>query len=110
VQKEIEGQYLDRQPAVEDTALNLMKTDRQGMAVYLTEYSVKGAERMVARWKELGELLLTKYNDGYIKNEKGRPEEKGYPEGWLRRVLRERPEQFRLPEKKTATPESRLVD
>ncbi|MDD4052461.1 MAG: C69 family dipeptidase, partial [candidate division Zixibacteria bacterium] len=110
VQKEIEGQYLTQQLAVERTALNLAATDPQVMMTYLTDYSVSHAERMVARWKELGEFLLTKYNDGYIKNEKGRPEEKGYPESWLRRVMQERPQQFRLPEKQADVPESKLID
>lgn len=109
VQREIEGQYLAVQPAVEKTALGLT-ADPAAMKAYLTDYSVGHAEQMVARWKELGEFLLTKYNDGYVKNEKGRPAEKGYPESWLRRVLRERPEQFRLPEKKADVPESKLID
>jgi len=109
VQREIEGQYLAVQPAVEKTALGLA-ADPAALKAYLTDYSVGHAERMVTRWKELGEFLLTKYNDGYVKNEKGRPTEKGYPEDWLRRVLRERPEQFRLPEKKADVPESKLID
>lgn len=110
VQKEIEGQYLTQQQAVERTALNLAATDPQVMTTYLTDYSVSHAELMVTRWKELGEFLLTKYNDGYIRNEKGRPEEKGYPESWLQRVIQERPQQFRLPEKKADVPESKLID
>lgn len=109
VQEEIEGQYLAFQPVVEKTALGLA-ADPAALKAYLTDYSVGHAERMVTRWKELGEFLLTKYNDGYVKNEKGRPTEKGYPESWLRRVLRERPEQFRLPEKKADVPESKLID
>jgi len=109
VQREIEGQYLAVQPAVEKTALGLAAAPA-ALKAYLTDYSVGHAERMVTRWKELGEFLLTKYNDGYVKNEKGRPTEKGYPEDWLRRVLRERPEQFRLPEKKADVPESKLID
>lgn len=110
VQKEIEGQYLALQPTVEKTALDLAAADPKGMTAYLTDYSVSHAEQMVGRWKELGEFLLTKYNDGYVKNEKGRPQEKGYPDSWLKRVVRERPEQFRMPEKKADVAESRLID
>ena len=62
------------------------------------------------RWRELGEHLLTKYNDGYVKDERGRARERGYPEGWLRKVLNSRPDQFRLKDNDPGVEESRLVD
>jgi len=80
------------------------------MTRYLTDYCVTHGEQVVKRWRELAEHLLTKYNDGYVKDENGRPQEKGYPEGWLREVVRARPDQFRLPVRDTAVAESRLVD
>ena len=52
---------------------------------------------VMRKWKQLGEDLLTKYNDGYVKDEKGRPRSVGYPEDWLRDVLKVRGDQFRLP-------------
>lgn len=97
VQSGLEGEALALQPAVEKTANELSRSDPELMTRYLTDYSVQRAELVVDRWTALGEHLLTKYNDGYVKNGKGRPEELGYPEQWLRSVLRERPEQFRLP-------------
>jgi len=51
----------------------------------------------VERWRALTEHLITKYNDGYIRSEKGETREVGYSETWLRRVIQERPNQFRLP-------------
>ncbi len=110
VQKELEGNFIKLQPSVEKTALELYKTDPELLTRYLTGYSVTNAEMAVSRWKELGEFLITKYNDGYVKDENGRPQEKGYPETWLREVLKARPDQFRLPEKKEDVPESKLVD
>ncbi len=65
---------------------------------FLTDYSVSRGLEVVRSWKALGEHLLTKYNDGYVKDEKGRPREVGYPEEWLRTVVREEPGRFRLPE------------
>jgi len=50
----------------------------------------------VKRYRELGELLIRKYNDGYVQDEKGRPQEVGYPEPWYREVIRARPDQFRI--------------
>jgi dipeptidase len=96
VQSELEQNALDMQPAVEKTAVDLYKKDPALMTDYLTGYSVGRAERVVNRWRELGEHLLTRYNDGYVKNEKGQPEEKGYPEEWLRNVLELRPDQFKI--------------
>jgi hypothetical protein len=95
---------------VEKTALDLGKRDRKLLIRYLTDYSVTHAEAAVSRWRELGEHLICKYNDGYIKDETGRPQERGYPESWLREVLRARPEQFKLRPKEVEVPESRLVD
>lgn len=110
VQSDIEGTFLALQPAVEKTAAGLASSNPHLMIRYLTDYSISHAEQVVTRWRELGEHLMTKYNDGYVKDENGRPQEKGYPEGWLREVLRSRPSQFRLKTKDTSVPESRLVD
>ncbi len=98
VQAEIENHYLDLQPAIEATAAELAKSNPDLARQYLTDYSVLHAEDVVKKWRRLGEYLLTKYNDGYIQDEKGRPHEEGYSEAWLRKVLEQRPDQFRLPD------------
>ena len=110
VQSDLENNFLALQPAVEKTALALAESDPELMVRYLTDYSTTRGEMVVKRWRELGEYLLTKYNDGYIKNEEGRPENRGYPESWLRKVIESRPDQFRLQKKDAETPESRLED
>ncbi len=104
VQREIEGRYLKLQPVVERTALELLREDPELAAAYLTDYSVGHAERLVQRWRELGEFLLTKYNDGYVQEKPGRPKDVGYPESWLERVVRERGERYRLPEGEVRQP------
>ena len=76
----------------------------------MTDYSVSHAELAVERWRKLAEHLVTKYNDGYVKNESGRPEEQGYPKAWLKNVVDFRPEQFRLKRKRPDIPESKLID
>ncbi len=110
VQKSLEGDLLSMQPAVERTASELFEWNPELGRKYLTDYSIWHAEAAVDKWRDLGEYLICKYNDGYIKNENGVPEQVGYPEEWLRRVLNERPEQFRLPLPDTSKPESRLID
>jgi dipeptidase len=110
VQRELEDKMIALQPVVDKSALDLLKNNKQLMKQYLTDYSISQGELVVKRWRELGEYLICKYNDGYIKNEKGRPEEVGYPQGWLRRVVKERPDQFKLPVWDTDVTESKLVD
>ena len=80
------------------TAVELARTDPDLMARYLTDYSVQHAEAVVDRWRDLGEYLLTTYNDGYVKDENSRPQEKGYPDAWLRAVLDAHPDKYRLPD------------
>jgi len=99
-QKDIESNFLALQPAVEKTAVELLKTSPNLAVRYLTDYSVMHGEQTVARWRELAEHLLTKYNDGYVRDIHGEYPEVGYPESWLRRVLKERPEQFKVPAEK----------
>jgi dipeptidase len=105
VQREIEGRLLAMQPAVERTAVELGDSDPELMRRYLTEYSVGRAEEVVRRWKALGEFLLTKYNDGYVAGADEESVERGYPDPWLERVVKERPEQLHL-----ARPENELTD
>jgi dipeptidase len=108
VQRALEGNFLTLQPVIEETALALDGPDL--VRRYLTDYSVSNAEQVVSRWKTLGEYLIRKYNDGYVQTAPGRPEERGYSDAWLGKVLKNRPAQFRLPEKAEGVPESRLVD
>jgi dipeptidase len=108
VQKDIEGNFLTLQPVVEKTAVDLASSDPKLVTRYLTDYSVTQAEKVVVRWKELGEYLIMKYNDGYVKDEKGEPQEKGYPESWLKEVLKSRPDQFHLPKRNETIPKSKL--
>jgi dipeptidase len=97
VQAALEGQAISLQPVVDKTALALIKTDPELMKEYLTNYSVTQGETVVKRWIELGEFLICKYNDGYVKDENGRARSKGYPSEWLKKVLKLKPEQFKLP-------------
>ncbi len=97
VQKELEGNFFAYQPAIEKAATELNKTDPALMKQFLTDYSVLHGEEVVKRWKQLGEDLVTKYNDGYVKDKHGYPHAVGYPEEWLRNVIKLRGGHFKLP-------------
>lgn len=109
VQQELERKFLALQPAIEKTATELHRTDSVLMVQYLTDYSVTHAEQVVKRWRDLANHLLTKFNDGYIKDERGRPQQVGYPSKWYRRVIDDRGDDFRL-SGDSVTVEPRLVD
>ncbi|RKZ06957.1 hypothetical protein DRQ05_03915 [bacterium] len=96
VQSEIEGKLIEMEPFIDKTALALYRVDPELEREYVTGYSIQSAENIVKRWKKLGEELIVKYNDGYVKDKKGRAREVGYPEEWLKRVVKSRPKQFGL--------------
>jgi len=104
VQGELEDRFFALQPVVEQTAQGLAQSDPALLAEYLSQYSVGQAEEVVRRWRELGEQLLTTYNDGYVAG-KGDEVERGYPESWLREVVRARPDQFVLEQPEAAATE-----
>jgi len=96
VQKEIEDLEFNLQSVIEQTALNLPSSHRQIIPVFLTRYCVSNARMNLDRWWKLADFLITKYNDGYVQDEKGDPREVGYPEKWLREELKKNPEKFIL--------------
>lgn len=96
VQSKLEQDLMALQPAVDMTAASLYQKDPALMTAYLTDFCRIHAERVVDRWQELARDMIRKYNDGYTQKERGRPSETGYPESWLRKVIRLRPEQFKL--------------
>jgi len=96
VQQKLEGDMLAYQSYVEKTAREIHKNDPELLSAFLTDYSVRRGEDVVTKWRELGEYLIRKYNDGYVQEEPGRAREKGYPEDWLRKVLALKPEAFKL--------------
>ena len=60
--------------------------------------SVDEKASLWTRWK-LGESLITKYNDGYVQDEKGNARELGYPKPWLREELKKNPGKFTVKDK-----------
>lgn len=96
VQAELETTFDALQPTIEKTAVELYEHHPGLLTTYLNDYSTTHADMVVKRYRELGEFLIRKYNDGYVQNENGRPQEVGYPESWYRDVIRARPEQFKI--------------
>jgi dipeptidase len=82
------------QPLIEDTVLKLAENDEGLMREFLTNYSVSTGEAHFRRWRKLAEEIITKHNDGWVMEPGKSPQGVGYPEQWLRRVVKERPRQY----------------
>jgi dipeptidase len=94
-QEGYEDNYERLIPVVDRTAEQLAD-DPELLQRYLTDFSVGSAERLFEGWQELATYILTKHNDGYVNDLVKPPRGVGYPEEWLREVIRQRPEQFKL--------------
>lgn len=97
VQGELEGGFFKEQSTVEQKALALHKTSPAAAEDYLTKYSSEAGERVVTRWRLLGQELLVKYMDGNVRDDKGKVTHPRYPDSWYRRIVQERGDQLRLP-------------
>lgn len=98
VQKELEDLEFALQPSIELAAKDLLKRNPKLVSRFLTKYCGENATSVVKRWNELGDFLVTKYNDGYIQNEKHRAKEVGYPVEWLRKEVKAKGKRHRLKE------------
>ncbi len=96
IQDSLENQFIDYQDIIDKIALILLEENKDRAVDFLTEYAETETNYVMKTWIKLGEHLITKYNDGYVKNENGQPVEEGYPEFYLREVLKNR-ESVKLP-------------
>lgn len=96
VQAELEGQFIAKQPGVEEAAQKLYNDSPQLAIDYLTGYSANQGQNVTRRWKKLGEQLLFKYLDGNVKDEYNKPTHPGYPQDWYRRIVDETGDHFEM--------------
>ncbi len=93
VQSFFEDKFTNQQKAVEKAAMEL---DGNKRIKYLTNYSSQAGEQIHSAWVKLGNHLVTKYNDGYVKDSTNRINSKGYSDEWLKRVVELEGERFIL--------------
>jgi dipeptidase len=97
-QGELEGGYVARQADVEQAALQLWKSSPEQARAYLTDYSARASEQVLARWKALFGELLVKYLDGNVRDAQGKVTHPPAPEAWRRRVVQDAGARLELPE------------
>ena len=96
-QERLENYFYDLQPAIEKSAVEIAKSNKKLAIDFLTDYSEMQVEKARDAWEELANALIVRYNDGYSRDEEGKYPNVGYPEAWLRRVVKEKGDQFLLP-------------
>lgn len=94
VQHSLESMFIHQLDSVDNIAANL---DRKSRVEFLNQYVDDCCKLVCHEWRELGNLLITKYNDGYIKDENGIVKEKGYPEQWKGTIIKHEGKKHRIP-------------
>lgn len=99
VQQELEKMHQEDVNKIDREAAALYNSSPDKAVALLTDFSVKTANDMVARWQRLDRYLLVKYIDGNVKKEKdgqfqrtpsGMPSSPGHPqlrEEWRRAIV-----------------------
>jgi len=109
VRDSLQKAYLTQQSAIEEQAKGMEPAQMQR---FLNDYSVRQAQQMLARWKQLAFHFIVKFNDMAVKPEENgqftrskyglgatvkRP---GYPKSYARRLVQEAGVRYAVPEEK----------
>lgn len=113
VRDSLDNSYFAAQADVEKKAQELYAQNPQAAVKYLNDYSVEKAQQMLARWNQLFEFMVVKYNDMIIKptDKNGtfkktpyglgaRPARPGYPEKFAKQLVKQSGDKFLVPEEK----------
>ena len=113
VRDSLDNSYFAAQVGVEKKAQELYAQNPQAAVKYLNDYSVEKAQQMLARWNQLFEFMVVKYNDMIIKptDKNGTfkktpyglgatPVRPGYPEKFAKQLVKQSGDKFLVPEEK----------
>ncbi len=113
VRDSLDNSYFAAQAGVEKKAQKLYAQNPQAAVKYLNDYSVEKAQQMLARWNQLFEFMVVKYNDMIIKptDKNGTfkktpyglgatPVRPGYPEKFAKQLVKQSGDKFLVPEGK----------
>jgi len=110
VQKELEDNLSSYTVAIDQSARALYDQNPELARQFLTDFSMNQAEIVTERWRELGQFLLVKYNDGNLheeengvfkRNEHGNPAHAkfpGYSEEFYRSVVKDAGDKLKMRE------------
>lgn len=78
---ELEKGFLNQQAVIEQKAMKLLSTNAERGVAYLTSYTEVCAQKMLKKWKELGEHMIVKFNDMAVKPQTSTGKYKMTPDG-----------------------------
>ena len=108
VQNQLETQYFEAQPGIEEVAVKLHKKNPKEAVNFLTNYTCMMAQNAVDSWKKLGEFLIVMYNDGVVRKVKdgqferdengqpARPIRVGYPKEYLEEYVKQTGDRYKI--------------
>jgi len=110
VQTELEDNLITYTSAIDQSAKALYDLNPELARQFLTDFSMNQAELVTERWRELGQFLLVKYNDGnlheevdgkFLRNEHGNPAHAkfpGYSEEYYKTIVKDAGDRLKLRE------------
>lgn len=66
---ELENGFVKQQAVIEQKAMQLLASNPERGKAYLNSYTDACAQKMLRRWKQLGEYMIVKFNDMAVKQE-----------------------------------------
>ncbi|NOY51672.1 MAG: dipeptidase [Chlorobi bacterium] len=93
VQQTLEDGFINQQKGIETAALSLDKQDRID---FLSAYSAYAGRKVHKAWVELGELLVSKYNDGYVKDPENNIISKSYSKEYLNKIVEQEGDRYKI--------------
>ena len=112
LQGALETKFHEQSREVEAEALAVIKSSPKYAVQILTDFTCSCAEEALSEWKAFGEKIIVKYNDMVVKQEKngkiqrgktglaGKITRPGYPEEYLREIVRQTGDKYLIPESK----------
>lgn len=109
-QQELENKYIASNEAITEAAAKLYEVDPSLGIEFMTDYSSNQASNCVKKWRKLYNFLFAKFMDGNIKKTEGwefidngegtnipaSPDQPGYGEDWLRKVINATGDHFKV--------------
>lgn len=95
VQNQLEQEIVDKVTILREIYKNIPEKHR---SVLLTDLTCKTGEKVHRKYVELGDFLVMKYNDGYEKDENFHITSPGYPEEYIKYILKKEGEKMRIPD------------
>ena len=102
VQTLLENRFIKERDSLEETLSQT--SNKTAIIEQITKFSVKCGNTIHQEWLTLGDLLVMKFNDGYVRDQNNKVTNRGYNEAWLKTITNLEGERYLI---EVAEPEER---